>query len=217
MNSAAGDPVLPEPGFPIRTSADQRSFASFPRLIAGYHVLLRLSMPRHPPCTLSSLTTFIDHRPCRAWQKQPAPRPCKRPGRTIHTMVRQKVLDDSRPGLQTRASSARFQRRSGRRREIAFLNLRYSLVKEPLRVRRPEPPRRSTRPIRCKRTDLEKFGTFVPRPSIRTAGLSPAARLISNSRKAIPARRRGGLPLRARGCADSFHAQFALRHVLRIP
>lgn len=21
-------------------------------------------MPRHPPCTLSSLTTFIDHRPC---------------------------------------------------------------------------------------------------------------------------------------------------------
>ena len=37
-------------------------FASFPELIAGYHVFLRFSMPRHPPYTLSSLTTFIDHR-----------------------------------------------------------------------------------------------------------------------------------------------------------
>ena len=37
-------------------------FASFPQLIAGYHVFRRLSMPRHSPCTLSSLTTFIDHR-----------------------------------------------------------------------------------------------------------------------------------------------------------
>lgn len=37
-------------------------FASFPEHIAGYHVFRRLSMPRHPPYTLSSLTTFIDHR-----------------------------------------------------------------------------------------------------------------------------------------------------------
>ena len=28
-----------------------------PRLFAAYHVLLRLSMPRHPSCALSSLTT----------------------------------------------------------------------------------------------------------------------------------------------------------------
>ena len=48
--------------FLIQTSRDQRSFASFPGLIAGYHVFRRLSMPRHPPCTLSSLTTFTDHR-----------------------------------------------------------------------------------------------------------------------------------------------------------
>src|SRR5437764_10412573 len=48
--------------FHIRKSPDQRSFASFPELIAGYNVLRRLSMPRHPPYTLSSLTTFIDHR-----------------------------------------------------------------------------------------------------------------------------------------------------------
>src|SRR6266550_2236445 len=50
------------PRFRIRKSPDQRLFASFPEHIAGYHVLHRLSMPRHPPCTLSSLTTFIDHR-----------------------------------------------------------------------------------------------------------------------------------------------------------
>src|SRR3954466_3785673 len=48
--------------FLIQTSRDQRSVASFPGLIAGYHVFRRLSMPRHPPCTLSSLTTVTDHR-----------------------------------------------------------------------------------------------------------------------------------------------------------
>ena len=48
--------------FLIQKSPDQRLFASFPELIAGYHVFRRLSMPRHPPYTLSSLTTFIDHR-----------------------------------------------------------------------------------------------------------------------------------------------------------
>ena len=62
MHSGGSDRLLHRPGFPIRRSPDQRSFASFPELIAGYNVLRRLSMPRHPPYTLSSLTTFIDHR-----------------------------------------------------------------------------------------------------------------------------------------------------------
>ena len=31
-------------------------FASFPRLFAGYNVLLRLLQPRHPPCALKNLT-----------------------------------------------------------------------------------------------------------------------------------------------------------------
>jgi hypothetical protein len=53
-------------GFPIRTSPDQRSFASFPELIAGCRVLRRLSMPRHPPYTLLSLTTFTGRRQHRA-------------------------------------------------------------------------------------------------------------------------------------------------------
>ena len=47
-------------GFPIRTSWDQRSVINSPRLIADSYVLLRLLMPRHPPCALKNLTT---HKP----------------------------------------------------------------------------------------------------------------------------------------------------------
>ena len=43
-------------GFPIRKSTDQSLLASSPKLIAGYHVLLRLSLPRHPPHALIHLT-----------------------------------------------------------------------------------------------------------------------------------------------------------------
>ena len=43
-------------GFPIRRSTDQSSFTSSPWLIAGYNVLHRLLMPRHPPIALSSLS-----------------------------------------------------------------------------------------------------------------------------------------------------------------
>ena len=44
------------PGFPIRKSADQSPFAGSPQLIAGCHVLRRLSLPRHPPHALIRLT-----------------------------------------------------------------------------------------------------------------------------------------------------------------
>ena len=43
-------------GFPIRRSPDRSSFTSSPGLIAGYNVLHRLLMPRHPPTALSSLS-----------------------------------------------------------------------------------------------------------------------------------------------------------------
>ena len=43
-------------GFPIRRSQDQSSFTSSPGLIAGYNVLHRLLVPRHPPTALSSLS-----------------------------------------------------------------------------------------------------------------------------------------------------------------
>ena len=49
--------ITPEiQGFPIRRSTDQSSFTSSPWLIAGYNVLHRLLMPRHPPIALSSLS-----------------------------------------------------------------------------------------------------------------------------------------------------------------
>ena len=34
-------------------------FTNSPRLIAGYYVLLRLLLPRHPPCALKNLITEI--------------------------------------------------------------------------------------------------------------------------------------------------------------
>ena len=42
-------------GFPIRRSTDRSLFTSSPWLIAGYNVLHRLLVPRHPPIALSSL------------------------------------------------------------------------------------------------------------------------------------------------------------------
>ena len=42
-------------GFPIRTPSDHSSVDSSPRLIAAYHVLHRLLVPRHPPYALNYL------------------------------------------------------------------------------------------------------------------------------------------------------------------
>ncbi len=48
MNSDKGDEVLISPGFPIRISPDQSLFASSPKLFAGYNVLHRYYVSRHP-------------------------------------------------------------------------------------------------------------------------------------------------------------------------
>ena len=57
IHSALGDTTSLVPGFPIRTSSDQRSVDSSPRLIAASYVLHRLPVPRHPPCALKHLQT----------------------------------------------------------------------------------------------------------------------------------------------------------------
>lgn len=49
-------------GFPIRTSTDQSSLISSPRLIADCYVLLRLQMPRHPPFALKDLQNRMSHK-----------------------------------------------------------------------------------------------------------------------------------------------------------
>src|SRR6188472_1274159 len=66
MDSACGSAALPALGFPIRESAGRRLFSASPRLIAAVHALLRLLVPRHPPCALPILT--VGNRiaiPCR--------------------------------------------------------------------------------------------------------------------------------------------------------
>ena len=47
----------------IRESQDQCLFVNYPELFADLHALHRLLMPRHPPYTLSSLTTNIQPSP----------------------------------------------------------------------------------------------------------------------------------------------------------
>jgi hypothetical protein len=46
------------PGFPIRPSRDQALVCSSPELIAAYHGLHRLCVPRHPPHAFARLTHF---------------------------------------------------------------------------------------------------------------------------------------------------------------
>ena len=59
MYSARRTAVLPAVGFPIRVSADHRPFSASSRLIAAVHALLRLLVPRHPPCALDILTVIL--------------------------------------------------------------------------------------------------------------------------------------------------------------
>lgn len=54
----AKHPPLRRMGCPIRRSPDQRLFATSPRLIAGFDVLHRLFVPRHPPYTLYCSNSF---------------------------------------------------------------------------------------------------------------------------------------------------------------
>ena len=61
------------PGFPIRTSPDQRLVGSSPRLIAASYVLHRLLAPRHPPCALCNLATSKDARARYVVLKVPGP------------------------------------------------------------------------------------------------------------------------------------------------
>ena len=52
-----GDTLLSVSGFPIRAPPDQSLLGGSPRIIVACNALHRLSAPRHPPSTLSSLTT----------------------------------------------------------------------------------------------------------------------------------------------------------------
>src|ERR1700723_4475141 len=63
MCSGRDDGPLRPLGFPIRKSPDRCLVTDSPGLIAGSYVLLRLLVPRHPPCALNNLaTTATDAR-----------------------------------------------------------------------------------------------------------------------------------------------------------
>ena len=47
-----------------------RAMCAYPKLIAAYHDLLRLLMPRHPPCTLYSLIFKVTLRRLRLREKR---------------------------------------------------------------------------------------------------------------------------------------------------
>ena len=49
--------------FPHSEICGSMDICSLPQLIAAYHVFRRLSVPRHPPCALSSL--ILSNVPCR--------------------------------------------------------------------------------------------------------------------------------------------------------
>src|SRR2546430_2917191 len=58
-------------GFPHSEIPGSKPACGSPRLIAACHVLLRLLLPRHPPCALSSLTTkFTSHTSLRSRQQR---------------------------------------------------------------------------------------------------------------------------------------------------
>jgi hypothetical protein len=79
MYSVTGDTTSLVPGFPIRTSSDQRSVDSSPRLIAASYVLHRLPVPRHPPCALKHLQHKITkneiRKNCTSKQTKTRPQP----------------------------------------------------------------------------------------------------------------------------------------------
>src|SRR5213596_750059 len=65
MCSTGDNAALPALGFPIRESTGQRLFSASPWLIAAVHALLRLLVPRHPPCALTILTVIRPYAPRR--------------------------------------------------------------------------------------------------------------------------------------------------------
>jgi hypothetical protein len=77
-------------GFPIRTPWDHSPVIDSPRLIADSYVLLRLLMPRHPPCALKNLTTKDQKTNSREnHENPPAPRP---PRRTHDARIRSRFI-----------------------------------------------------------------------------------------------------------------------------
>jgi hypothetical protein len=70
MYSAGSNCPLRQLGFPIRKSPDQCLLTAPRGGIVVRHVLLRLLVPRHPPCALTSLTICSGDSACASLQSK---------------------------------------------------------------------------------------------------------------------------------------------------
>ena len=59
MDSPGGCPNITRDRFPHSEIPGSKFVCNYPRLIAAYHVLRRLLVPRHPPCALSNLIGIL--------------------------------------------------------------------------------------------------------------------------------------------------------------
>src|SRR5688572_23578665 len=116
MYSACGDTALPVPGFPIRASAGQSLFSSSPRLIAAVHALLRLLVPRHPPCALIILTVIVDNYDARRRRGYNGDLSVVRNGRRARCVGHAVQFSRSAEGRNRRVSPAGLSKLSSTRR-----------------------------------------------------------------------------------------------------
>jgi hypothetical protein len=72
-------------GFPIRISPGQSLCSGSPTLFAATYVLLRLLVPRHPPCALSSLASSFPMTPAALASHMPSQTHAPR---AMHCMLR---------------------------------------------------------------------------------------------------------------------------------
>ena len=56
--------------FPHSEISGSLAMCAYPKLIAAYHVLHRLLMPRHSPCALCSLTYLVNSKLSQFWFSQ---------------------------------------------------------------------------------------------------------------------------------------------------
>src|SRR3954453_11768978 len=143
MCSGAGHTTWLVRGSPIRTSSDQRSVGSSPRLLAASHVLHRLLVPRHPPCALNNLTTQQPHRVTTGRNRQATGR--------AYTTLSPEFKRCSRPLCSSQRTTSH----------------------RPTTPRRPPPPSRGGAGATRTGTALNRDNRPTPRPPGRTGGPLP--------------------------------------------
>ena len=108
---SAGSPEINREGLPHSGIPGLASVCDYPRLIAAYHALHRLLVPRHPPYTLSSLTPlcigeteWIPDRYSVVKERILAPSEDTASARHIQPLVEMSGIEPLTPCLQSRCS-----------------------------------------------------------------------------------------------------------------